>query len=206
MKRAVNRRVLLAAVLAAGVARAVQAADTPAPEPGDETTLPRPVPRWLLQAHNGRPVSGEDFRDRFQLIAFGYVSCPDVCPTTMVEMQQVLAQLGAERAARLQPIFISVDPERDTLAVLRDYTASFDRRIIGATGNPALLQRATEAFKVKVEKVREPGAAANVYTMDHTAGLFLVGPDGQLLSRIGYGTPVKDIVQRIGRWMTAAEK
>lgn len=188
-----------------GVADTPEPRDPPAPLPGDETTLPRPMPRWLLQAaHNGRPLSPEDLRGRFQLVAFGFVSCPDVCPTTLAEMQQVLAALGP-RAALLAPLFISVDPERDTLPVLRAYTAAFDPRIIGLTGNATLVQRAAAAFKVRYEKVREPQAAPGVYTLDHTAGLFLVGPDGQLLSRLGYGLPVQDIVARINRWMDAAE-
>lgn len=187
-----------------GVVDTPEPRDAPAPLPGDETTLPRPMPRWLLQAaHNGRPLSPEDLRGRFQLVAFGFVSCPDVCPTTLAEMQQVLAALGP-RAAQLAPLFISVDPERDTLAVLREYTAAFDKRIIGLTGSATLVQRAAAAFKVRYEKVREPHAAPGVYTLDHTAGLYLVGPDGQLLSRLGYGLPVKDIVARVERWMDAA--
>lgn len=174
-------------------------------EPGDETGLPRAVPRWLLQASNGRTVTPEDYRGRFQLVSFGFVSCPDVCPTTLLEMQQVLAALGP-RASQVQPLFISVDPERDTLAVLGAYTAAFDPRIVGLTGPAALVERAAQAFKVRYDKVREPGAAPGIYTMDHTAGLFLVGPDGQLLSRMGYGTPVVAIVARIQRWIDAAER
>lgn len=174
-------------------------------EPGEVASLPRAMPRWLLQAGNGRTVSPEDYRGRFQLLAFGFVSCPSVCPTTLLEMQQVLQALGPQ-AAKVQPLFISVDPERDTLLVLREYTAAFDKRIVGLTGPPVLIERAAQAFKVKYEKVLEPGAAPGSYTMDHTAGMFLVGPDGQLLSRIGFGVPVPVIVARIQRWMAAAER
>lgn len=206
MNAPATRRGLLltaAALVLPGLARA----DTPPDRDIDaEPTLPRPMPRWLLQqAHNGRTLSPEDLRGRFQLVAFGFVSCPDVCPTTLLEMQQVLAALGP-RAAQLQPLFITVDPQRDTLAVLRDYTAAFDTRIIGLTGPPALVERAAQAFKVQYHQVREPGAAPGVYTMDHTAGQFLVGPDGQLLARLGYGTPVRDIVARVERWMAAADR
>ena len=97
-------------------------------------------PRYLLQHPNGRSITNEDFRGRFQLIAFGYTYCPDVCPTTLVEMATILKQLG-DRAARLQAIFITVDPERDTAAVLKTYTEFFDTRILGLTGSPALLRR-----------------------------------------------------------------
>lgn len=170
-------------------------ADEPAP-------AARSSPRYLLQGSHGRAVTSEDFQGRFQLIAFGYTSCPDVCPTTLLEMKQVLAALGP-RARHLQPIFISVDPQRDSLVVLDAYTRAFDERILGLTGSAALIRHAADAFKVVFEKVQEPGAGANVYTVDHSTGLFLLGPDGQLLGRIGYGSSVADIVARIDRWLAA---
>ncbi|HNG82868.1 MAG TPA: SCO family protein [Burkholderiaceae bacterium] len=192
-----------AALLAAGAGSAL--AQAPAPgtvvdEPEATAEAPRRVPRWILQGPGGRAAMATDFAGRYQLVAFGYVSCPDVCPTTMLEMQQVLAALG-ERAAKLQPIFVSVDPQRDTLPVLTEYTRAFDRRILGLTGRPELVDIAAKAFDVSYRIVREPGAAPNAYTVDHSAGLFLVGPDGQLLTRFGYSTPVEQVVQRIQRWM-----
>jgi protein SCO1/2 len=198
---------LLTALLGALVAPPALAQSAPAPsgvvdEPAASAEAPRRVPRWILQGPGGRGMLATEFAGRYQLIAFGYVSCPDVCPTTMLEMKQVLTALG-DRAARLQPIFISVDPQRDTLPVLGEYTRAFDPRILGLTGSEMLLQRATAAFDVTYRIVREPGAAPNAYTVDHTAGLFLVGPDGQLLTRFGYSTPVEQVVQRIQRWMDA---
>ena len=88
------------------------------------------VPRYLLQDPNGRAISHEEFRGRFQLIAFGYTYCPDICPTTLVEMAEVLKQLG-DRAARVQAIFISVDPERDTAQVLKDHLTYFGVDAVG---------------------------------------------------------------------------
>ena len=166
---------------------------------------PRSSPRFLLMGSHGRAVSSDDFHDRFQLIAFGYISCPDVCPTTMLEMQQLLAALGP-RAKYIQPIFISVDPQRDTPAVLAAYTANFDPRILGMTGSETLVRWAADNFKVQYTKIREPGAAANVYTIDHTAGMFLLGPDGQLLKKFGYSTPVPDMTRQIEDWLAADGK
>jgi protein SCO1/2 len=120
----------------------------------------------------------------------------------MLEMQQVLASLG-EVARKVQPLFISVDPQRDSLTVLTEYTRNFDTRIIGLTSRPELVAVAAKAFDVRYEIVREAGAAANAYTVDHTAGLFLVGPEGQLLTRFGYSTPVDQVVARIRRWLEA---
>lgn len=160
----------------------------------------RTAPRYLLQGPGGRAVTSEDFRGRFQLVTFGFTSCPDVCPTTLQEMQQALVALG-ERAARLQPIFITIDPERDVAVVLEAYTAAFDARIVALGGNEALVRRAADAFNVRANRIQEPGARPGAYTMEHTAGFFLLGPDGELLERIGYGTPVGEIVARIERWM-----
>lgn len=165
----------------------------------------RVTPRYLLLGSHGRAVTSEDFRDRFQLVAFGFTSCPDVCPTTMVEMQQVLAALGP-RAKHLQPVFITVDPQRDTTMVLAAYTRNFDEQILGLTGSPELVRWAANNFKVKFTKVQEPGAGANIYTIDHSAGMFLLGPDGQLLNKIAYGTAVKDVVARIEQWLEADGK
>jgi protein SCO1/2 len=158
-------------------------------------------PRYLLMSPGGRAVTSEDFRGRLQLVAFGFTSCPDVCPTTLLEMVHVLSTLGT-RADQVQPIFITVDPERDTADVLGAYAKSFDPRILGLTGSPALVQRAAESFGVQYQKVQEPGAPANVYTMDHSAGMFLLGPDGVLLRKFGYGTSVADMVAPIQSWLS----
>jgi protein SCO1/2 len=170
----------------------------------DEGELPlHSMPRYLLQGPRGQAVTSDDFRGRFQLLTFGFTSCPDVCPSTLAEMQQVLAALG-ERAAKLQPVFVTIDPQRDTPVVVEAYTQAFDKRILGLTGSEALVRRAADGFKVRYRKVQEAGAAPDVYTMDHSAGMFLLGPDGQLLERIVYGTPVRDIVTRVERWIDAA--
>lgn len=168
---------------------------------GDEVPL-HSMPRYLLQGPRGGAVTSDDFRGRFQLITFGFTSCPDVCPTTLLEMQQVLALLG-ERALRLQPIFVTIDPQRDTPVVLDAYAAAFDKRILALGGSEALVRRAADGFNVRYRKVQEPGASAEAYTMEHSAGLYLLGPDGQLVERVAYGTPAREIAARIEVWMAA---
>jgi protein SCO1 len=192
-------------MFANAIAQPVDSKVAPSITDSDAAINDRVSPRYLLMGSNGRAVRSEDFRERFQLIAFGYVSCPDVCPTTMSEMQQVLAALGP-RADHLQPIFISIDPQRDTLEVLKAYAANFDTRILGMTGSEALVRFSANNFKVAYTKVQEPGAGPNVYTMDHTAGMFLLGPDGQLLKKFAYNTPVKDITQEVEKWLTEDAK
>lgn len=183
---------LLVAVALAGPA----AAD----RPGHGLPDPQPqevVPRYLLVDPNGRSVTSEDFRGKFQLIAFGYTYCPDVCPTTLVEMAAILDQLGPG-AARIQPIFITVDPERDTGPVLRTYTEFFHPRILGLTGPPALVRRAADNFKVRYAKVRTPGDPPERYAMDHSAGMYLLGPDGDFLKKFAYATAPHVIAEQIG--------
>ena len=155
------------------------------------------APRYLLQDPNGRAVTNEDFLGRFQLVAFGYTSCPDVCPTTMLEMKEVLRLLG-EQAERLQPVFITVDPERDSAQVLREYAAAFDARILGLRGSEALTRRAANEFRVRFEKVRDPAAPPDAYTVDHSAGMILLGPDGRTILRFAYATPARQMAERIG--------
>ena len=158
------------------------------------------VPRYLLQDPLGRSVTSEDFRGRFQLIAFGYTYCPDVCPTTLVEMAEILKQLGAD-AGRLQPIFVTVDPERDTGKVLKTYTEFFDPRILGLTGSPVLVRRAADNFKIRYAKVREPGNEN--YAVDHSAGMILLGPDGLFVRKFGFATPVEGIVGELRQILAA---
>lgn len=155
------------------------------------------VPRYLLQDVNGRATTNEDFRGRYQLITFGYTFCPDVCPTTLSEMAAVLQALGTQ-AEGLQPIFVSVDPERDSFEVLKAYTAFFDARILGMTGSPALVSRAADNFKVRYQKV--PKEDGN-YAVDHSAGMVLLGPDGTFLQKFAYATAPTEIAQAIRRQM-----
>lgn len=153
-------------------------------------------PRYLLMDDKGRAITSEDFAGRFQLIAFGYISCPDVCPTTLAAMAWMLDQLG-EQGRQVQMLFVSLDPERDTPEILKRYTENFDPRILGLTGSPQLVQRVAEHFKVKYAKIQEPGAPANAYTLDHSTGMYLLAPDGRFLTRFAYTAPAEEIVARL---------
>ena len=159
-------------------------------------------PRYLLQDPRGRVVTHESFRGRFQLIIFGFISCPDVCPTTLLSFRNILEALG-DQAERLQTIFITVDPERDTALVLREYTAAFHPGIVGLRGTPELLQRAAETFRASYQKVREPGAAPDIYTMDHSTGMYLLDSDGRFVVKFASNAPAQEVAARIGSLMDA---
>jgi protein SCO1 len=131
-----------------------------------------------LVDQDGRPVSDQDFRGKPLLVFFGYTHCPDVCPTTLFDVSEVLRRLGpdADRAAAL---FITVDPQRDTPATLKDYLSSFDPHLRGVTGSPDAIAAAAKAYRVYYKKVPTEG---DDYTMDHTAVVYLMDKDGHFVA------------------------
>jgi protein SCO1/2 len=202
MTRLLSAAPLLLALLA-GVTSALGADALPGAQHLPASPEPAVLmPRYLLMDPQGRAVTIDDFRGRYQLVTFGFISCPDVCPTTLLEFKQVLELLGG-KAARLQPIFITIDPERDTRQILREYTGAFDARILGLTGSPELVRRAADSFRIQYEKVREPGAKPENYTMNHTAGMVLLDTQGRFLARFAYAMPAAEIAQRIRAAMGA---
>jgi protein SCO1/2 len=160
------------------------------------------VPRYLLQDHRGRVLTQESFRGRFQLITFGFTSCPDVCPTTLLAFRNILDALGGQ-APRLQAIFITVDPERDSAALLHDYTAAFHPAIIGLSGSPELLRHAADTFRVRYEKVREPGAAPGIYSMDHSTGMYLLDGEGSFVLKFASTASPTEVAARIRELLDA---
>jgi protein SCO1/2 len=130
-----------------------------------------------LTGHDGKPRTLADFRGRIVVLFFGYTHCPDVCPTTLVDMAAVMKQLGGD-AARVQVLFATVDPERDTPEVLSKYVPAFDARFLGLSGDAAATQRAAQEFKIFYEK--RPGATPSSYTVDHSAQSYVIDPQGRL--------------------------
>ena len=136
---------------------------------------------FTLVAGDGRTVTDADFRGKYLLVYFGYTFCPDVCPTTLQSIANVLDKLGDDAKA-VVPLFISIDPERDTPAVMAKYVAAFDRRIVGLTGTPAQVATAAKAYRVYYARSGE----GEDYLMDHSSMIYLMGPKGRLRA---YFTP-----------------
>jgi protein SCO1/2 len=129
---------------------------------------------------DGRKVSDADFRGRFMLIYFGYSFCPDVCPTTLGVMAAALDELGG---SRIVPVFITIDPARDTPQVLKHYMAAFGPRFVGLTGDGAAVQAAEKAYRVyAVKRPLDPAKPDGNYAMDHSSVMYLVGPDGKVVT------------------------
>jgi len=135
---------------------------------------------------DGQPRTLADYKGKVVVVFFGYTQCPDVCPTTMAELAEVKRSLGAD-GARVQGIFVTVDPERDTAALLKAYVANFGPDIIGLRGTPEQIKAAAKEFKVFNSKV--PGKTDTSYTVDHTAGSYVFDAKGKvrLFTRYGSG-------------------
>ena len=144
--------------------------------PPDTVTIGAP---FALTASDGRTVTDADYRGRYMLVTFGFTHCPDVCPTTLAAVATALDRLG-DKADRVQPILITVDPERDTPAVLAAYVQAFHPRLIGLTGGTAEIEALVAAYRVYAEKAA-PDATGD-YQVDHTAAVFLMDPDGRFLT------------------------
>lgn len=132
---------------------------------------------FALTDHSGRLRTLGDFRGKVVVIFFGYTRCPDVCPTTMIELKQVMQVLGSE-ADKVQVLFITLDPERDTAQVLAQYVPAFDPRFLGLFGDAATTSKTARDFKVFYEK--RAGSTPDSYTVDHTAASFAFDPEGRL--------------------------
>ena len=131
-----------------------------------------------LEDQNGKPVSDEDMKGRPFLVFFGFAHCPDVCPTTLFEISEVMRQLGKD-VDRIGALFITLDPERDTPAALKDYLSSFDPHLRGLSGDPAAINAAIKAYRVYAKKIPLEGGD---YTMDHTAVVYLMDKDGHFVA------------------------
>ena len=130
-----------------------------------------------LTDQNGQPRTLGDFKGKVTVVFFGYTQCPDVCPATMAELAEIKRSLGAD-GARVQGVFVTVDPERDTPALLKSYMAGFDPSFIALRGTPEQTQAAAKEFKVFYAKV--PGNEPGSYTMDHTAGSYVFDANGRI--------------------------
>ena len=186
----IRRSVFLAAALCvalAGCDKLGVAANKPAASfRGADITGAEYAKTLSMPDVNGQPRTLGDFKGKVTVVFFGYTQCPDVCPTTMAELAQVKKALGAD-GDKLQAVFVSVDPERDTPEILKSYMASFDPNFVALRGTLAQTQATAKEFKVYFAKV--PGKAEGSYTMDHSAGAFVFDAKGnvRLFERYGAG-------------------
>ncbi len=151
---------------------------------------------FALTAQDGRTVTEKDFAGRPTLVFFGYTHCPDVCPTTLFEVSEVLNALGPQ--AKTNAIFITVDPERDTPSVLKDYLASFDPRVVGLSGDRAAVDAAIRAYRVYAKKI--PGQNGE-YTYDHTALVYLMDKGGRFVGAFNLDRKPADAAAQLREYL-----
>lgn len=153
-------------------------------------------PMFRLVDHRGTPRTLEDFRGRAVVVFFGFTHCPDVCPTALAQIALALKQLPEDQARRVQVLFITVDPERDTPEVLARYVPAFHPDFLGLTGEPGAIAEAARSFKVFYQKV--PSQGFDGYTMDHSAGIFVFDPQGRLRLYLSHGQGPEVLAHDLG--------
>jgi protein SCO1/2 len=141
---------------------------------------------FTLTDHTGKRVTDEDFRGRYMLVYFGYTWCPDVCPTELQVITAALDQMG-DKAERIRPVFITIDPERDTVSQMADYVSSFHPTLVGLTGSPDEIAAVAKAYRVYYAKVKTEGSDTD-YAVDHGSLIYLMSPEGKFVTHFTYGT------------------
>jgi protein SCO1 len=149
---------------------------------GQKAGMPTVGGPFALENGEGKPVTDRDFRGHYMLVYFGYTYCPDVCPTTLTAVADAMDKLG-QKANEVQPLFITVDPKRDTPPVVKQYASAFGPRVIGLTGSQDQIAAVAKEYRVYYAEHRT-GPGPNDYSMDHSSILYLMGPDGQFIAPI----------------------
>ena len=152
--------------------------------------------RFTLISQDGRPLTDADFRGKYTLVFFGFTNCPDVCPLTLNNLSRAMVMLGAD-ANKIQPLFISVDPLRDTPNVLRKYLKHFDHRIIGLTGTPKQVVAVQRAYRIFAQRRNAVGVGSDDYLMDHTSISYMMGPSGEFKTFFSNGSTPEEFVTKI---------
>ena len=156
---------------------------------------------FTLVDHTGKTVTDQDFRGRYMLVFFGFTHCPDICPAELQVMAAALDELGP-KAEKVAPIFITLDPERDTPEVTGDYVKNFGKNFVGLTGSPEAIAEAAKAYRVAYSKfVPEGQQGSENYSVDHSALVYLMGPDGKYMTHFPYGTPAQKMSETLRRYL-----
>lgn len=179
----IRRRTLLA--VASALALTLAACDSKPAFSGIDITGADYATGFSLTDHNGQPRTLADFQGKVVVVFFGFTQCPDVCPTSMSEMAEAKRLLGAD-GDRFQGLFISVDPERDTPEIMREYMASFDPTFLALYAAPDALPDVAKSFRIYYKKVE--GSTPTSYTMDHSAGSYVYDPQGRIRLYNRYGS------------------
>jgi len=151
---------------------------------------------FTLVGRDGKTVTDRNFRGKYLLVFFGFTHCPDICPAELQVMSAALDELGP-KANDVIPIFITLDPERDTPRAVSDYVMNFGPRFVGLTGSPEQIADAAKAYRVTYSKFQEEGAKPDDYSVDHSALVYFMGKNGEYLDHFAYGTPAAKMAENL---------
>jgi protein SCO1 len=152
---------------------------------------------FSLVGTDGKPVTDRDFRGRYMLIFFGFTHCPDICPAELQVTAQALDQLG-DKTKKVVPIFITLDPERDTPEAMANYVKSFGPNFVGLTGSPEAIAAAAKAYRVSYAKVENKNSPGD-YSVDHSALVYLMDPEGRYVTHFSYGLSADQMAEKLGK-------
>ena len=156
---------------------------------------------FQLVDHNGTPRTLADFHGKVVVVFFGFTHCPDVCPTALVKLKAVLDRLGTD-ADRVQVLLVTVDPERDSPQLLKAYTTGFHPSFLGLTGTPEQIKATVRGFNAIA--IRQPGADADTYTVDHTSAMYVFDPQGRVRLYVAGNADVESIATDVAVLLSAA--
>jgi protein SCO1/2 len=154
---------------------------------------------FALVGKDGKTITDQDFRGRYMLVFFGFTHCPDICPAELQVMAAALEGLGPD-ADKVVPIFITLDPERDTPEAVAAYVENFGDNFVGLTGSSEAIAKAAKAYRVAYSKFQDEKTGDN-YSIDHSALVYLMGPDGEYIAHIPYGTPAPKMTEILRRYL-----
>ncbi|MBY0439719.1 MAG: SCO family protein [Burkholderiales bacterium] len=180
-------------------------AQAPRPQTDRAVVQVSPFPAggaFALSSARG-PVTLEGMRGKVVLLFFGYVTCPDICPMTLANLQQAVARLSPDERRQVQVAFVTVDPERDTPAILAEYTAAFDLPAVGLTGTPEQIAELAGRYAAQYQRVEMPGSALR-YAVNHSAAVYLIDPGGRLRLLLRHTAPPARFADEIRRLLKAA--
>jgi protein SCO1/2 len=155
---------------------------------------------FTLVGRDGKTVTDRAFRGKYMLVFFGFTHCPDICPAELQVMSAALDELGP-KASEIIPIFITLDPERDTPPVVTGYVMNFSPRFVGLTGSPEQIAEAAKAYRVTYSKFQQDATKPGDYSIDHSALVYLMGKDGEYLTHFAYGTPAAKMAETLRRYL-----
>lgn len=154
---------------------------------------------FTLETHPDKTVRATDFKGRYLLVYFGFTHCPDICPTTLLVMQNSLQKLG-KRNSLVQPLFITIDPERDTPKAVSEYVAHFGKGFIGLSGSADAIHQAADSFKVYYSKAEDKNSALG-YNMDHSSFIYLMGKQGEYLAHFPSSIAEQDLTEELKNYV-----